>query len=192
MTGPPFDDRALAALRALIRAELAELTYLGTWEYQVTSATETTFDGLPTSTAFPLPGLVGVPHRPGVAGARCAPAPGSLVLVGFANGDPGRPFVRAYDVTPSDSTAIDTTGTLALGQSASAVELAGGGPAVARVGDSAGRLCLANGAPTLFYSPSPTAPYVAVPAAAVPGAPTPADAGVTVAIATGSPVVTSG
>jgi hypothetical protein len=95
------------------------------WEYQVAEATETTFSGRATSSRCPWPDLVGIPLMPGVPGTLLQPAVGSLVLVAFVNGDPSRPRVVSWDQTVPVS-----------------VGLAGGGPAVHRVGDagSAGSL----------------------------------------------------
>ncbi len=123
-------DRIYESLRALIRAETPTLTFLGVWEYSVSSATATSFSGRPTSSHFPLPDLVDVPLRVGVAGASFRPAVGSLVLVAFANADPRRPVVLNYDATAPADLELDSTGAVVVGASASSVAL---GPALGRV-----------------------------------------------------------
>lgn len=110
------DDRLMESFRALVRAELANLTFLGTYEYSVTETQEdgdvVTFDGMPTTTSFPLPPAVKWPLRPGVAGARCVPSAGDRVLVTFVNADPTRPVGVSFDSSASDSIKLQagTTG----------------------------------------------------------------------------------
>lgn len=128
------DDRLLEGFRALVRAEMARSTYAGCFEYSVSAATATTFDGRSTATTA-LPDLVGVPTRVGLAGAAFTPAVGSLVLVEFVNGDPTRPVVVSYDAQAPAGMAIDSTGTMTVGASAGAVNMAAAAGTVLRSGD---------------------------------------------------------
>lgn len=112
------DDRLLQAFRELVRAEFPQLTYAGCWEYSVDDARMVngvaTFDGHPTASGVPLPPAVQWPIRPGVAGVSFLPAVGSLVLVTFANADPTRPVVVAFDAEPPSDESIDASGTIAV------------------------------------------------------------------------------
>lgn len=106
-------DRLLEVVRAIVRTELAlaRLTFANVWEYQVASASVSaegvsTIDGYPVSANPVLPALVGVQLRPALPGASATPAPGSLALVAFVNGEPGRPVVLAYDGTPAVTVAF--------------------------------------------------------------------------------------
>jgi hypothetical protein len=134
-------DRLLSAFRELVRAELPQLLYLGVWEYSVTSATSSTFSGRATSTSFPLPDLVDVAMRPGIAGATFTPAVGSLVLVTFANANPARPVVVAWDATVPTGTEIDSDGVVKLGESATRVELASGTTILSAGGEARHVVC---------------------------------------------------
>ena len=97
--GPTTQDRALAAFRALVRAEDPRRTYQHLYEYTVASADGSTFDGLPVDpgVAPQLPRRV--PYRPSLAGSTCIPKAGALALVAFINGDPARPVCLGFDAT---------------------------------------------------------------------------------------------
>lgn len=183
-------DRILGSLKALVREFMSPDTsdpipawsYFVPWEFSVTEATSTTFTGRATSSRCPVPDLVRVPLMPGIAGTLITPAAGSLATVEFINGDPTRPRITHWDQTVPD-----------------AVGLAGGGPAVHRVGDiSDGGTFSAPGA-LLYTSPTgqgwgltvtcaaPGSPAVLaiVPVSGTPGA-------LTAKATTGSTKVTSG
>ncbi len=124
------------------------------------------------------------PHLPEMAavdqwtlgGARVTPTVGSEVAVTFLDWNKTRPIVVAFG-----------PGTPPL------TELAGGGPGVARVGDTSGRLVFDATALTLYYAPTAIAPYVPVavnPSSPIP--PNPATVGTPIAIATGSDKLQSG
>jgi hypothetical protein len=121
------------------------------WEYQVAEATETTFSGRATSSRCPWPDLVGIPLMPGVPGTLLKPAVGSLVGVVFLNGDPTRPRVMSWDQNTAELVTINATTLLKLGPSSAAVQIAGGGPAVHRVGDH-GQAGTLTGSGSLTYS----------------------------------------
>ena len=95
------EDRILEAFRDLVRAELERLTFYGCWEYAVESTDEDGGDvlvtGHPTTTEFPLPAMVKWPIRIGVAGMKAKPDAGDRVIVMFANADPARPVVVAFE-----------------------------------------------------------------------------------------------
>lgn len=123
------------------------------------------------------------PHLPEIAaceqwtlgGSQVTPTVGAEVLVAFRDERRSRPVVVAFE---SSSVPDEVT-------------IAGGGPAVARVGDIAGTLMWEPSPPTLYYSPGPLSPYVAV--TVNPNSPTPPTTstplllpGTDVEIATGS------
>jgi hypothetical protein len=90
--GPPT-DRLVDDIRALVREEVESLTFLGVYEYSVTSTDGTTVDAQPTSSTIPLPALRKVTIRTGIPGASVKPGTGSLLAVSFLNGDPTKPCV---------------------------------------------------------------------------------------------------
>ncbi len=104
--GPTTSDRAMAALRAIVRAEDPRRLYHGLYEYAVASADGATFDGTPVdpSAAPRLPRRV--PYRPSLAGSTCVPKPGALAIVAFVNGDPSRPVCLGFDATAPASVTM--------------------------------------------------------------------------------------
>lgn len=123
---PTVLDRLMASIRAIIRAELPQLTYAGVYEYLVQATDGTTVDASPADTSIPLPSITKVQMRPGIAGGVSKPAIGSKCLIGFINADPTRPYVIGYDSNTAQDVKIQ----------ASSIELAPSGPSVARVGDT--------------------------------------------------------
>lgn len=111
-------DRILGNLEKLVKSFTAKLDHAIVWEYSVSEVTETTFSGRKTSSDNPFADMVKIPLMPGIAGTLIVPQVGSLVGVIFLNGDPAKPRVVAWDQNVPTS-----------------VGLAGGGPAVHRVGD---------------------------------------------------------
>ena len=116
--GPEVDDRLIAPLRDLVESLAPDVTYSGVWEYAVQDTNGTTVSCSPTASSilaapFPLPQHVtGVTMRPGVAGTSMKPAKGSIVYLAFANGDPSRPVILAYDTTGAQSVGFNAgTGT---------------------------------------------------------------------------------
>lgn len=122
-------SRRLAAYRRIMRACFPSLAYLGCWEYRVVTATGDRLNLQPARVASGMPNLTNVPVRPGVFGMKptlaSASAPGELVLVCFADGDPSRPNVIAQDAADSPA------GLQALAAQAAS----GGARPLARIGD---------------------------------------------------------
>ena len=136
IVAPTVFDRLLAMFRALIRAELPQLTYFGTYEYSIQKAGSSTIDGSPTDTTIPLSSLTGIPLRSSLLGQVVdAQAVGGLALIRFINGDPERPVCVSILSIPKKA-KLDATGSMKVGPSASKVVLNGGKLGVARVGDS--------------------------------------------------------
>jgi hypothetical protein len=157
----------------------------------------------PPPDAVALPELVAV--EPWVLnGATVVPTPGTEVVVVFRDASPARPVVVGYaqgvaaggaspNATRPTRLELDASATVTVGENASAVELAGGGPAVARVGDTAGRLIWDQVTATLYHSPSQSAPYA--PVAPNPSSPLPpvaAAPGTSIALDSGSSKATCG
>ena len=120
---PTTLDRLMRSFRALVREEFPRLTFLGIYEYSVSSAGSNTADLKLIDTSIGLPDMVSVPLR--LPGSTATLAVGAKAIVAFVNGDPGRPFVLT----------ADNVTTLAIGQAASTMTLAAGVAGIARAGD---------------------------------------------------------
>ena len=116
----PVDDRALHALRELVRAVLPQLALLGTWEYRVDVGGTSSVTCSPVDPTLGLPGGVVAQIWPSVLGEQVTIAPGQRVLLAFIDGDAGRPVVLAGDPSTRPTAAA----------------LLGPGSAAARVGDT--------------------------------------------------------
>jgi hypothetical protein len=95
-TDPTLDDR-LSALRRLVLSLFPELRYTGTFEYRVVTISGERLNLQPVRIASGMPSLGRVPVRPGTAGLKSIATLGELVLVVFADRDPSRPQVIAFD-----------------------------------------------------------------------------------------------
>jgi len=93
-------DRLRDDIRSMIRAEIATLTYSGTWEYKITASLglglSTKVDATPT--AGNMPALTAVPLAAGV-GVVSAPIAGTACRIRFVNSDPSRPEVVSMAAT---------------------------------------------------------------------------------------------
>jgi hypothetical protein len=118
-----MSDRLTGAIDDLINAILPQLSCYVQWEYRVVGVEPgppVTVSAVPVSQACPFGNLANITLWPGPDGGYCLPAEGSLVLVAFNDGSPAKPRIAA-----TDPNAVPTLTTLA-----------GGGPAMARTGDS--------------------------------------------------------
>lgn len=167
------DGRGARALRALTRDP--RRAFFGVYRYRVVSQAET--DGRLTLQAVRklagLPDVLPVSAWPGIAGASSQPQLGAIVVVAFFEGDPAQPFVTHYE--PSEgagflpvSSTIDASGTVHIGPSAVAVQLAGGSDAVAP-GAEAGRV-VRYGDTIMFPSGSAATPTALPILGSAPGA----------------------
>lgn len=139
MTEPTALDRALAALRMLVKSFFPALVYWITHEYAVEESDGRTFSGRPTDPTFSPQIPVGVPYSPALAGAYSVVPKGTLAYVAFANADPSKPFlVRFAAGATSTTTTIDATDGITLGGSSTLVTL------------GSGRVALAIGAETYY------------------------------------------
>lgn len=93
-------DRLQAAIEAVFNAQLDRLKFYIFWEYQVESSSS---GGSPVVVTCELTSVdptmpnAKVTLRPGPDGSISTPAVGSTVLVGFAGGDPSKPYIFATD-----------------------------------------------------------------------------------------------
>lgn len=76
--------------------------YRGLSEYRVDTQSGTRWNLQPVRASSGMPYLQLVPVRPGVAGCNATFALGSLVLVGFVDSDPDRPFIAHADDVDSE------------------------------------------------------------------------------------------
>ncbi len=109
-----------------------------------------------------------------MGGALLTPIRGALVTVHFRDANPTRPIVIGWGPGSTPTTT----------------SIAGGGPAVARVGDHAGRLAWDSVGSQLYYSSGEGSAYALVAPSA--GPPIPLFVGTSVAITTGSTKAVSG
>lgn len=90
-------SRRLDAFRQIFESLDPWRRYRALAEYRVTKQDGERYDLQITRVATGLPDLPRVPVRPGVPGARCDVPAGAVVLVAFADGDPSRPNIVAWD-----------------------------------------------------------------------------------------------
>lgn len=99
---PSALDRMWQYFRTLVRAELPELRFLGTYEYTILATDGSTVDGAPVDTSLGLPSLRQVELRADSI-ARQTPKLGDVCHVVFLNGDRTKP---KCSWTAPDPTAV--------------------------------------------------------------------------------------
>lgn len=126
-------DRLREGLRALIRSELASLSYVGTYDYTVAPPDLTglvsTIDATPSDSR--MPALTNVPLVG--TGAVAAPAAGTTCRIRFVNGDPTRPECIALGATTEHLMTTEATALLIYNVLVALMTAAGGGPLLAAV-----------------------------------------------------------
>lgn len=153
MSAPPVSlDRTIDAMRRLVLSFFPSAVYWIVHEYSVAESDGTAFSGLPTDATFSPALPTRVPYAPSLAGSSCVVPVGTLAYVGFANADPSKPYLVRFGPGLATSTTIDATDTIAVGPSASEVDLAGGN--VTDAGGGAGRV-VRYGDPIVFGVPGP-------------------------------------
>jgi len=96
--GTPADDKWMAAIREIVRQEVAAaLPYSALYDYTVlpTSANGK-IDATPADASRGLPLLQGYPYRTGLPGAAASPAPGTAIAVGFLDANPAKPYILGH------------------------------------------------------------------------------------------------
>lgn len=187
----------LTAVQRLIYAALPWLAYVGTRSYVIRKDNG---DGSWSLAPAPGPFAAKLEPLPSVPtawfqGLSFAPSIGSVCAVVFLDHDVTQPrVVHCAPATPSNL-AIDSTGAMAIGAHATSVAIAGGGPAIGRVGDKTGQLLFDNVSPSaeLYYRTHDGDPWVAVAGnPSAPSPPAPTDPGTDTFVTTGSAKVESG
>jgi hypothetical protein len=107
-------SRRLTAWRRLFDQLDPNRRFRGVTEYRVVLAEGKRWDLQPVRVSSGMPDLLRVPVRPGVAGCEADLALGALVLVGFVNSDPARPYVAAFEDADGGG-FLPTTLTIAQG-----------------------------------------------------------------------------
>lgn len=154
-----------------------------------------TIDLVPPPTSPELRELQHVPQW-SLGGSLVTPLVGALVLVSFRDADDRQPVVLGWAPGVPSEVLHDAADLLELGPSATAIELAGGGPAVVRVGDAiAAGYLIQDAANHVHWRETLLDAWAQLPLGTGPGqAPTPGDVGLPVVgtATTGSSVVESG
>lgn len=94
---PIGHTRRREALRRLVHAICPEMRWAGVYECRVVAQTGDRLSLQPVLSSSGLPALPRVRVRPGVPGVSASHMLGSLVLMSFADRDPARPVVVAFD-----------------------------------------------------------------------------------------------
>ena len=105
-------DRLKRDIQAMIRSEIASLTYHAIWEYTVVVGTPGKVDA--TASDSRMPSVTQCPLMPSLLGESVTLAPGETVYVSFIGGDPSKPMVVGAKGTPLMS-AVDAQITVRLG-----------------------------------------------------------------------------
>lgn len=109
---PTVLDRLMRSVRAIIKAEVARLLFLGPYEYTVQGTDGTTADIAPVDPATGLPAITKVPLYSGACGGHMKAAIGSVCVVVFLNGDRTKPRILGFDQAGAQNVTLDTgTGT---------------------------------------------------------------------------------
>lgn len=106
-----------------------------------------------------VPDAIAVDMAPGMAGLSAELTPGATVLVTFIEGDPALPIVTHFERVGQSgflpvSLALDASGTVQIGASASSVEL-GGDATISGTQANTERRFLRLGDPIIFSAPGP-------------------------------------
>lgn len=90
-------SRRVEALRRIMDQLDPDRPFRGVTEYRVVLQSGDRLSLQPVRVSTGMPDLERVTMRPGVSGCSSTVALGSRVLVGFADSDPGRPYVAAFE-----------------------------------------------------------------------------------------------
>lgn len=112
----------------------ADFGLLGTYTYRVDSCDGETISAFPISSRVKLPDLVKIPLTPGILGGTAKIAPGSIVLVVFADGDRSAPQV-VFSELGAHPTELSIEATVSAKLDAPQVVINGGAQGAARMGD---------------------------------------------------------
>lgn len=126
-------------LAAIVSEEIPKLALTGAHSYRVVKVYSSGRCDLEAVKKGPPASIPSVDHWTGIAGGEAHPAVGSLVVVTFLDGEKNAPMIGAYqplrvDGGKPDEVTIDGK-VMKIGPTATSIEIAGTGPAAARVGD---------------------------------------------------------
>lgn len=93
----PGRSRIPDAIWAIVDQYDPDRRFRGTTEYRVVTLDGERLNLQPVRVSTGMPDLKRVPIRPGVPGCKAETALGARVLVGFADSDPGRPYVASFE-----------------------------------------------------------------------------------------------
>lgn len=125
-------DVMLAAFEKIIRKFCKRIDYMAMYPARVVSQNgDGSLELKPDDTR--LPGMSKVPIRYGIPGVKVKVPSGARVAIEFERADPARPVATVWDGGLKE---IEITASTVAKVNAPRVELAGGGPPIARVGDS--------------------------------------------------------
>jgi hypothetical protein len=134
------DDRLITSLRRVNAAINPRLPFDAQWEYRVIVATpgppvKIDCEAVDPETTATLPAqITGLVLWPGPSGFLAVPQSGSIVRIGFINGDPSKPIVQGLDPDSTPTLAMGfVVSTMQLGD-VSAQPLAHSGPLVTFLG----------------------------------------------------------
>jgi len=137
-------SRYLAAFQTMLEQLDPDRRFRGVTEYRVVSQEDDYRVNLqPIRVSSGMPDLFRVSTRPGLSGGKSMLHLSSHVLVGFADSDPARPYIAAFEAPDGEgfmpiSTSIDAETLLELGKEAAATKLGLGVRPVVATGDLAG------------------------------------------------------
>lgn len=119
-------ERLRTDIRAMIRSEIASLSYGFVWEYTVSSSSPTngTVDATPSDAR--MPPLTKVPLAPELGAA--APSTGSKCRIRFVNADPSRPEVVSFGSSTEHLMTTEACALLIYNTLGALLAGAGGGP----------------------------------------------------------------
>jgi hypothetical protein len=135
------ESRLLRVIRAIVRETFPNYDFHGLYRYRVVQMAVGRVDLQAVNKAPGLPNVLPVPIHAGMAGLSAELTPGSIVLVEFEEGDPGKPRVTHFSAKNEPgflpvSVSLDATGAVRIGETASAVELGAAAGTVPRHGDT--------------------------------------------------------
>lgn len=117
------NSRRIAALRAILQQLFPNIKFAGLYEYRIVTQDGERLNLQPVRVSLGMPTLSRVMVRPGLPGCKAQHSLGSRVVVGFVNADATKPVVVSFEDAESSGFVPPL------------LDLAGGGPAVARTGD---------------------------------------------------------
>jgi len=114
--------RLIRAIRGIIREMTSNLTFFGAYRYRVIDMTVNRVTLQAVDGELGLPDLSPIAIHPGIAGAWAKLAPGSIVIVTFADGKETMPMITAFEDKDGNgflplAVCIDASQRVAIGTS---------------------------------------------------------------------------